>query len=313
MKGIVVRSTGKSYVVMAEDRTLFECKLKGQFKIHGLKATNPIAVGDDVEFDPGTDGNEGTITHIAERRNYIIRKSTNLSKVIHIIASNIDMAYLVVTIASPRTSSGFVDRFLVTAEAYHIPVTLVFNKIDIYDEKENQKLKIFKDIYQNAGYKCIEVSALTGENICALKELMENKINLFSGHSGVGKTAILNTIDSSLKLRTAAISEMHKKGKHTTTFAEMYPLSNGGFIIDTPGIKEFGLIDFKREELTHFFPEMFTLLKGCKFYNCTHTDEPGCVVKIAVEAGTVSMSRYNSYLNIFYGRDLQDKHWEMFD
>jgi ribosome biogenesis GTPase len=313
MKGLVIKSTGNSYIVMDDDRSLYECKLKGQFKIHGLKATNPIAVGDIVEFQTGEIGCDGLITGIDERKNYIIRKSTNLSKVIHILAANIDMAYLIITVASPRTSTGFADRFLVTAEAYHIPVTLVFNKIDIYNEKEKQKLKIFREIYEAAGYTCIEVSALTGENIDFLKKLMDNRINLFSGHSGVGKTAILNAIDPELKLKTAEISAMHKKGKHTTTFAEMYPLSNGGFIIDTPGIKEFGLIDFNQDELTHFFPEMFKLLKDCKFYNCTHTTEPGCAVKTAVESGKVSMSRYNNYLNIYYGKDLQDKSWEIYD
>lgn len=313
MKGIVIRSTGNNYVVMRDDRSLFECKLKGQFKIHGLKATNPIAVGDIVEFQAGETGCDGLISGIEERKNYIIRKSTNLSKVIHILAANIDMAYLIITIASPRTSTGFVDRFLVTAEAYHIPVTLVFNKIDIYDEKAKGKLEIFRSIYTAAGYNCIEVSALTGENIDVLKMMMDNKINLFSGHSGVGKTAILNAIDPELNLKTGIISEMHQKGKHTTTFAEMYPLNNGGFIIDTPGIKEFGLIDFKQEELTHFFPEMFKYLKDCKFYNCTHTSEPDCAVKRAVERGEVSMSRYNNYLNIYFGRDLQDKSWEIYD
>ncbi len=307
MKGTVIRSTGNSYIVMDDYRSLYECKLKGQFKIHGLKATNPIAVGDIVDFNIADKGCDCLITDIKQRRNYIIRKSTNLSKVIHILAANIDMAYLIVTIAGPRTSTGFADRFLVTAEAYHIPATLVFNKIDTYNAKEKEKLKVFRSIYEEAGYNCIEVSAITGENIDALKKMMDNKVNLFSGHSGVGKTAVLNAIDPELNLKTALISATHKKGKHTTTFAEMFPLNNGGFIIDTPGIKEFGLIDFNQDELTHFFPEMFKLLKDCKFYNCTHTTEPGCAVKTAVEEGKVSLSRYNNYLNIYYGRDLQDK------
>jgi len=295
---------------MTAEGEKYECKLKGQYRIKGLKATNPVTVGDHIEFY--IPGNEqiGLIDKIEPRKNYIIRRSKKLSKQVHIIAANIDMAYLVVTLAQPRTSTGFIDRFLITAEAYHIPATLIFNKIDLYDEKLGQKHQELTAIYSDAGYPCMEVSALRGDNIGALRDRLAGKINLFSGHSGVGKSALINAIDPSLNLKTGEISEMFLKGKHTTTFTEMICLKSGGYIIDTPGIKEFGLIDFKREDLTHYFPEFFKLLRQCKFYNCTHITEPGCAVKEALTKGTVSLSRYKNYLSIFNGEDIDEKEWE---
>ncbi|HOY32141.1 MAG TPA: ribosome small subunit-dependent GTPase A [Bacteroidales bacterium] len=310
MKGTIIKSTGLWHTVMTAEGEKYECKLKGQYRIKGLKATNPVTVGDHIEFY--IPGNEqiGLIDKIEPRKNYIIRRSKKLSKQVHIIAANIDMAYLVVTLAQPRTSTGFIDRFLITAEAYHIPATLIFNKIDLYDEKLGQKHQELTAIYSDAGYPCMEVSALRGDNIGALRDRLAGKINLFSGHSGVGKSALINAIDPSLNLKTGEISEMFLKGKHTTTFTEMICLKSGGYIIDTPGIKEFGLIDFKREDLTHYFPEFFKLLRQCKFYNCTHITEPGCAVKEALTKGTVSLSRYKNYLSIFNGEDIDEKEWE---
>lgn len=310
MKGIIVKSTGSWHTVRADDEKTYECKLKGQYRIRGLKATNPVTVGDLVDFFLSDKEQVGVIEKIEARKNYIIRKSKKLSKQVHIIAANIDMAYLVVTLAQPRTSTGFIDRFLITAEAYHIPATLIFNKIDIYDEKLWQRHRDLKKIYTDAGYSCIEVSALRSDNIDELRKLLYGTINLFSGHSGVGKSALINAIDPSLNLKTGTISEMFLKGKHTTTFTEMICLKSGGYIIDTPGIKEFGLIDFKREDLTHYFPEFFKLLPECKFYNCTHINEPDCAVRSALETGGVSMSRYKNYLSIFFGEDIDIKEWE---
>lgn len=306
----MLRSTGSWYSIADENGKIVPCRLRGQYRIRGLKATNPIAVGDRVLFTHPSGEEPGVITAIEPRRNYIIRRSTKLSKQLHIIAANIDMAYLVATIVQPRTSAGFIDRFLVTAEAYHIPATLVFNKVDLYDEPAMSLLDKMIKIYSSAGYPCMEVSALTGQGMAKLKSGFNGRVSLLSGHSGVGKSAIINAIDPTLELKTGEISETYLKGKHTTTFAEMLPLSNGGYIIDTPGIKEFGLIDFGRDELTHFFPEMFRLLPECKFYNCTHTNEPGCAVKAAVKEGSIGLSRYTSYLNIFNGEELDRNGWE---
>lgn len=310
MNGIVYKSTGSWYSVRDNKGNFVDCKLKGQYRIKGLKATNPIAVGDSVEFEFQHNEKIGIINKINPRKNYIVRKSKKLSKQIHIIAANIDMAYLVVTLALPRTSTGFIDRFLVTAEAYHIPATLIFNKVDIYNEKQLQALAEMKNVYENIGYNCLVVSALRGDNMEELNRQLKNKINLFSGHSGVGKSAIINAIDPELNRKTGELSEMFLKGKHTTTFTEMLCLKNGGFIIDTPGIKEFGLIDFKKEDLTHYFPELFKLLPDCKFYNCTHISEPDCAIKKALEIGKVSKSRYGNYVSIFYGEDIDENEWD---
>lgn len=306
MKALVLKSVGSSYNVITDDGQKLECRLKGVFRIRGLKATNPVAVGDAVEVQLAEQDGDHVITRIYERRNYIIRKSTKLSKVVHIIAANMDQAVLVVTMAYPRTSTGFIDRFLVTAEAYKIPVRLVFNKSDLYDADIAQSVNEHVAMYEAIGYPCLQVSALTGAGVAELKVLLRGKTTLFSGHSGVGKSALANAIEPGLALRTDDLSNFSMKGKHTTTFAEMHPLREGGYLIDTPGIKELGLVDFYREELTHYFPEMFALLPQCRFHNCTHTDEPGCAVIDGVERGAVHPLRYQNYLNIYYGRELEE-------
>jgi ribosome biogenesis GTPase len=301
-EGIVIKSTGNLYTVMLANRSITNCILKGNFKMKGIKSTNPIAVGDKVDFiDNGAD--DGLITKIHERKNYIVRKSINLSKQSHILAANIDRAFLVATLIAPRTSNGFIDRFLLTAEAYHIPVTILFNKSDLYDADVYAFAKQLADIYEPLGYQCQSISAFKAEDIEDLKKQMQGNINLFSGHSGVGKSTLINALESSLKIKTAKISIQHLKGTHTTTFAEMHPLSFGGFIIDTPGIRDFSVIDFKKEEISHFFPEMRALIKECKFNNCLHLHEPQCAVKAAVEAGTIHQWRYYSYLSILNNED----------
>lgn len=301
MEGVVIKSVGSSYFVRVPEGTVYECRLKGVFRIKGLRATNPVAVGDHVSFEMAANTEDPVIHKIHERRNYVIRRSTKLSKSVHIIASNIDCGLLVATLAFPRTSSGFIDRFLVTAEAYKIPVTLVFNKIDLCDEHMNVMLDEWIAMYEKVGYPCVKVSAQTGENIEALRAIMKDKVSLIAGHSGVGKSALVNRLEPGLELRTGEVSLFSNKGTHTTTFSEMHPLSFGGYIIDSPGIKEFGLVDFYREELTHYFPELFALLPRCRFHNCTHTDEPGCAVHDAIESGEVHPLRYQNYLSIFHG------------
>ncbi len=298
MDGRVIKSTGSWYTVRDTDGKNHECRIKGQFRIKGLKTTNPIAIGDQVRFQIQDKEEVGVIDHIYERRNYIIRKATKLSKQSHIIAANLDQAILVVTLAKPRTSTGFIDRFLVTAEAYHIPARIIFNKIDLYDDKSWQAHQDFKEIYEKIGYPCYEISALNDINLEQIKDLLKNKISLFSGHSGVGKSALINKMESGLEIKTGDISDVHHKGKHTTTFAEMHELSMGGFIVDTPGIKEFGLIDFEVGEVAERFPEMRSLMQACKFNNCTHVHEPGCAVLEALKNGKISDSRYQNYLSI---------------
>lgn len=311
MEGIIIKSTGSWFSVLQADNTVTECKLKGNFRMQGMKTTNPCAVGDHVSFMMMANEKIGVITDIKDRYNCIVRKSTNLSKQKHIIASNIDQALLVVTVASPRTSTGFIDRFLVTAEAYHIPAILLFNKIDLYDNEIIEYHNFIKNIYVNAGYQCIEVSALRGDNIDLLRELLKDKTNLFSGHSGVGKSALINKIAPELNLRTGIISDFHQKGKHTTTFAEMFKLPFGGYIIDTPGIKEFGMVNFTKEEVTYFFPEMKAMANKCQFDNCTHEHEPNCSIKKAVSEDFISKTRYNNYLNIINGREMDIEDWEL--
>lgn len=309
MEGIVIKSTGSWYIVRYGDEKI-ECKIKGKFRIKGIKTTNPVAVGDKVDFEILQKEGIGVIKKINQRRNYIIRKSTKLSKVSHIIASNIDQAFLIVTLAYPRTSTGFIDRFLVTAEAYKIPVIIVFNKIDIYDEVIKKRQQELIDIYSKIGYENFSVSALRGDNLDLLKEKLKDKINLFSGHSGVGKSTLINVIQPGSNLRTADISKQHKKGRQTTTNAEMLELSFGGYIIDSPGIKEFGLIDFDKNEVSHYFPEMRALMNDCKFNNCTHTHEPGCAVKNALKNGDVSKTRYKNYISILNDEYFEEKEWE---
>jgi ribosome biogenesis GTPase / thiamine phosphate phosphatase len=310
LEGIVVKSTGSWISVQTENGKRIECKLKGKFRIKGIKTTNPVAVGDRVELDFIERENIALIKKILPRTNHIIRKSTNLSKVSHIIAANVDLALLVVTIREPMTSVGFIDRFLVTSEAYHIPAAIVFNKLDIYNSKDMMRLDELTRIYEAAGYKTFRVSVITNENVEQVKNEIRDKVNLFSGISGVGKSALVNAIEPGLKLKTGDISDYHKKGKHTTTFPEMHPLSFGGFIIDTPGIREFGLVEFRREEIAERFPEMRQFMHDCRFNNCTHIHEPGCAVKTAVENGLIALSRYESYLRIYNDDYLEKELWE---
>ena len=310
MKGIVIRSTGSWFTVREEGGNILDCKLKGTFRMKGIKTTNPVAVGDKVVFYIPEGQEAGLISEILPRFNHIIRKSTNLSKVSHIIAANVDLALLIVTLKDPITSPGFIDRFLVTAEAYHIPAAIVFNKLDLYNSQLLKKLDDIAAIYENAGYKIFRVSALTGENVDLVIEEIRDKINLFSGISGVGKSALINKIEPALNLKTGDISSYHLKGKHTTTFPEMHPLSFGGFIIDTPGIREFGLVEFRKEEIAERFPEMRKLMHNCQFNNCTHIHEPKCAVKEAIEKGEFPVTRYRSYLKIFNDDYLDKELWE---
>ncbi|MGG8497969.1 ribosome small subunit-dependent GTPase A [Tenacibaculum sp. TC6] len=304
MIGTVYKSTGSWYWVKSEN-TLYKCRIKGKFRIKGIKSTNPIAVGDIVEFDleTKTDDETGVITKIKDRKNYIVRKSVNLSKQTHVIAANIDQVFLLVTINNPPTLTTFIDRFLVTAEAYSINAILVFNKIDIYEIEEKAEILYLKDIYEPIGYTCIEVSALENKNIDTIKELMLGKVSMFAGHSGVGKTTLVNAIEPGLDLKTKEISEQHKQGQHTTTFAEMFDLSFDAKIIDTPGIKGFGVVDMEKDELGDYFPEFFALKEHCKFNNCIHINEPNCAVKEALENDEISWSRYKSYLQILEGEE----------
>lgn len=283
----------------------YQCRLRGKFKISGSKATNPLAVGDRVDFsaEPGSAQN-GVIHHIHDRRNYIIRKATNLSRRTHVIAANLDQLVIIATLAEPRTSTGFIDRLLVTCEAYSIPAVIVFNKFDLINTEESKRvLYELIDLYSSAGYHCISVSATKRLYLDHFSDMLYNKISLLSGHSGVGKSTLINAIEPGINIKVQEISETHLKGKHTTTFAEMIPLSKGGFIIDTPGIKEFGLVDFQKEELYHFFPEMRELFNQCRYDNCTHYSEPGCQVKQHVEQGKISISRYNNYIGMLLGQE----------
>ena len=301
MKGVVTKSTGSWYTVYMENGDRIDCRLKGKFRIKGIKSTNPVAVGDYVNFEFEQGKETGVINKIFDRKNYIIRKSVKLSKQTHIIASNIDIAFLLVTIDNPPTSTGFIDRFLATAEAYSIPVIILFNKIDMYTDDELAKKEALENIYRAIGYTCIDISAIKNINIDAVTTLMKGKTTMFSGHSGVGKSTLINAIEPSLNLKTAEISKQHKQGLHTTTFAEMFELSFGGFIIDTPGIKGFGVVDFEPSAITDYFPEFFKLKSKCKFNNCLHINEPKCAIKDAVENGEIAYSRYNSYLQMVEG------------
>ncbi len=298
MKGRVLRSTGSWYNVRLEDGTLADCRVKGKFRLDEEKTTNPVAVGDYVEIEFEEKEATAVITEIKQRDNYISRQSPRLKQTRHIIASNLDQALLIATIAHPRTSSGFIDRFLLTAEAYHIPAHVIFNKQDLLSEKELKKQQQFADIYQTIGYPVHLISAMSGEGMSEMKDLMKNKTSLVSGHSGVGKSSFINAIHPQLNLKTGIISDYHQKGKHVTTFAEMFVLSFGGYVIDTPGIKEFGLLDIEPNEVSHYFREMRPLLNDCKFNNCLHENEPKCAVKEALIRGEIFEERYLNYLNI---------------
>lgn len=302
MQGLVIKNTGSWYLVKTDDGQLIECKIKGNFRLKGIRSTNPVAVGDRVQIILNQEGT-AFINEIEDRKNYIIRRSSNLSKQSHIIAANLDQCMLVVTINYPETSTIFIDRFLASAEAYRVPVYLIFNKIDIYNEDELRYLDALVDLYTYIGYPCFKVSAQTGEGVEAVKNALNGQITLFSGHSGVGKSTLINTILPGIDLKTGAISSYHNKGMHTTTFSEMFPVDdNGGYLIDTPGIKGFGTFDMEEEEIGHYFPEIFKTSANCKYNNCTHRHEPGCAVRKAVEEHFISESRYASYLNM-----LEDK------
>lgn len=304
MKGIVIKSTGSWYTVIDDSGELWECRIIGKFRTQEIKSTNPIAVGDYVEIEIEEESKKhALIVKLYDRNNYIIRKSINLSKQTQILAANIDQAFLVVTFAKPRTSFGFIDRFLVTSEAYHIPTNLVFNKIDLYDEADLEYLTEVKKMYEGIGYPVIFISALNGEGVDTIKKLCIGKTSLFAGHSGVGKSTLVNRIIPGLELRTSEVSDASSKGVHTTTFAEMHKIPGGGYIIDSPGIRELGIVDLEKEEISHYFPEMREILNNCKFNNCSHTNEPGCAIKKAVDENIISLIRYESYLSILAGED----------
>jgi ribosome biogenesis GTPase len=314
MTGLVYKSTGSWYTVKTNLGVTYQCRIKGKFRLKGIKSTNPIAVGDIVDFELETNNDDetGVIHKIHDRTNYIVRKSVNLSKQTHIIASNVDQVFLLITIDNPPTFTSFIDRFLVTAEAYQIKTVLLFNKVDTYNKETLDEVRYLAHVYRKIGYECIGISAETGKNIDKVKALMIDKVSMFAGHSGVGKSTLVNAIEPGLDLKTKAISSQHSQGQHTTTFAEMFDLSFNAKIIDTPGIKGFGIVDMDKEEVADYFPEFFELKQDCKFNNCLHVEEPKCAVKEALDNDEISYSRYRSYLKILEGEDehYRTDNWE---
>ncbi|MBT7528191.1 ribosome small subunit-dependent GTPase A [Flavobacteriaceae bacterium] len=300
MRGLVYKSTGSWYSVKTPSNDQFDCRIKGKFRLDGIKSTNPIAVGDyvDFELEKNSDVVTGVINNICERKNYVLRKSVNLSKQTHILASNIDIVFLIITISSPVTSTNFIDRFLLTSNAYSINTVLLFNKIDLLDEAEKKVLKKLIEIYTNIGYECFEISAKNQYNIDKVKFLMKDNISMFGGHSGVGKSTLINSLQPNLNLRTNNISVQHSQGQHTTTNAELFDLDFGAKIIDTPGIRGFGIVDFNKGDIKNYFPEFYKLINQCKFNDCMHVNEPKCIVKQYVEDGKIAISRYENYLQI---------------
>ena len=313
MTGLVIKNTGSWYVVRTDDGQLFDCKVKGNFRLKGIRSTNPVAVGDRVSITPGADGKTALIDSLEDRKNYIIRKASNLSKQSHIIAANVDQAALIVTISHPETSTTFIDRFLASVEAYRVPVVLIFNKTDIYSEDELHYLQAIVTLYESLGYPCLRCSASSGEGIEAIRQEFAGKTTLLSGNSGVGKSTILNQLIPDANVKTAEISSAHDTGMHTTTFSEMYtlptlnsqPSTLNSFIIDTPGIKGFGTFDMERTEVSHYFREIFQIGQECRFDDCTHTNEPGCAVLQAVEENRIAQSRYISYLSMLEDKDAE--------
>ena len=301
MKGLVIKNTGSWYQVKTDDGRFIDCKIKGSFRLKGIKSTNPIAVGDRVTIAINAEGT-ALITDIEDRKNYIVRRSSNLSKQSHILGANLDQCLLVVTVNYPETSTTFIDRFLASAEAYRVPVKIIFNKVDAYNEDDLHYLDCLIDLYTYIGYPCFKVSAKDGTGVETIREELKGRITLFSGHSGVGKSTLINALLPGVNVKTAEISSYHKKGMHTTTFSEMFPVEGGGYIIDTPGIKGFGTFDMEIEEIGHYFPEIFKASADCKYNNCTHRHEPGCAVLEAVSDHRISESRYTSYLSM-----LEDK------
>lgn len=305
MEALVLKSTGSWYRIQFADGTQADARLRGSLRLSGSRATNPVAVGDQVVAEPESEG-RWAISSVQERRNHLVRKSVNLSHKSQVIAANIDQAVLVATVAEPKTLFGFMDRFLATAEAYRIPALIAFNKVDELNEATEAELAYREAAYSQAGYPTLRVSAETGVGLDALREALQGKVSLFSGHSGVGKSSLANRLQPGLQLRTGAISAAHGQGQHTTTFAEMHPLDFGGFLIDTPGIRGFGLVDMEREELSHYFREIFAISSQCRFGNCLHSDEPGCAVRTAYEANALAPTRYESYLSMLVGDDEND-------
>ncbi len=297
-QGIVIKSTGSRYRVLCRAGEIIECNIKGKFRVKGIRTTNPVAVGDNVLFEFEKSGSSGIITEVLERKNYILRKSSNLSKESQIIAANIDQAFLMITIVLPETPVEFIDRFLITAEAYRIPANIIINKTDLYGPEEKKRMEYLVSVYDKIGYRCFRLSVNSGTGTDIIKEKMKDKVSLLAGNSGVGKTSLLNSFDPSLNLKTEKVSDHHKQGRHITTFPEMHRMPFGGFVIDSPGIRGFGVVDMEKNEIYHFFPEIFRISKNCRFYNCLHLDEPGCAVRNAVKEGIIDQLRYRSYINI---------------